>query len=169
MSVQSGELSLPHEEREKELLAIGEHFGLRGGQLDKLNTAALQAEADEATKETLASVKSMTLSVIDGDFPREVLAGQNLTFASYRMPQRRNNPRAYDSKLNAPGPVTQGVLKLGRLVPQQAPVSQVSSAARGVWWSMGAALVLFGVIALGSRRRYCDTNATRNAIPIAIL
>ncbi len=41
LAVSTGNLSLEHEEQEKELLRIGEHFGLRGGEIDKENLEAL--------------------------------------------------------------------------------------------------------------------------------
>ncbi len=50
----------------------------------------------------------MTLTVIDGDFPREVIAEQNLTFADFRMAARLNNDRKYDAKLHGPAPVRRG-------------------------------------------------------------
>ena len=115
LAVASDQLSLPHEEREKELLAIGERFGLRGDQVDALNADALKEAAQKIVGRSLAGLKSMTLSVVDGDFPREVIASQNLTFAEYRMPARRNNPRSYDANLKGPGAKKRGILKLGRL------------------------------------------------------
>lgn len=58
----------------------------------------------------------MTLTVVDGDFPRELLARQNLTFAEYNMPAKRNSPESYDAKLNKPAPKKQGILKVGALI-----------------------------------------------------
>ena len=78
-------MSLPHEEKEKELLAIGEQLGLRGGAIDKQNARALKEESEKAVAASLKDIQEMTLTVVDGDFPREVLANQNLTFASYEM------------------------------------------------------------------------------------
>ena len=74
---------------------------------------------------------------------REVLAGQNLTFASYQMPQRRNNARAYDVKIKGPGAKKQGVLKLGKLDPPRKP--QISRAGRP-WLPVGFSLALFGAL-----------------------
>ena len=119
LAVTSGQLSLPHEEQEKELLRIGEHLGLRGKEIDSQNAKALQAARQKSTTKGLESLKEMTLTVVDGDFPREVLANQNLTFAQYRMPTRRNNPRNYDAKLNAPAPKKSGILKIGAIDPDR--------------------------------------------------
>ena len=63
----------------------------------------------------LADVKTMTLTVIDGDFPREVLGAKNLSFAEYRMPARRNTPEVYDARLQSPRGPQQGLIHLGRL------------------------------------------------------
>ncbi len=73
LAVKNGRLSHAFEEDEKMLLRIGEHFGLRGPEIDKLNLAALDKEREKAVKDALANVKKMTLTVIDGDFPREVV------------------------------------------------------------------------------------------------
>ena len=113
----SGQLSLAHEEQEKQLLAIGERFGLRGTEVDRLNADALAKDRESTAGEALAGLANMSLTVIDGDFPREVLAQQNLAFDAYRMPARRNRPESYDAKNNGPGGRKTGVLKLGALEP----------------------------------------------------
>ena len=116
LAVRTGELSLEHEEKEKELLAIGERLGLRGKEIDALNEGSL-AEMREATvKEAIDEVKGMTLTVIDGDFPREVLGKHNLVFAEYEMPARRNKPTTYDARRKGPGAANQrGTLVTGEL------------------------------------------------------
>jgi hypothetical protein len=116
LAVSSGELALPHEEREKEFLRIGERFGLRGPEIDKLNTDSLAESRRKTVKQGLEKLKSMTLTVVDGDFPRELLAKQNLTFAEYHMPAKRNSPESYDAKLNKPASKKQGILKVGTLI-----------------------------------------------------
>ncbi len=121
LAVRNETLALPHEESEKELLRIGERFGLRGLEIDKLNEQSLAALREKTVRQSLADLKQMTLTVIDGDFPRELLAGQNLTFGEYKMPSRRNDAQNYDAKLKAPAPTKQGVLKLGRLEMPAAP------------------------------------------------
>jgi hypothetical protein len=68
-------------------------------------------------KSALEDMKKMTLTVVDGDFPREVVAGQNLAFGEYRMPARRNTPEYYDAKTKQPAGKREGLLKLGALDP----------------------------------------------------
>jgi hypothetical protein len=128
LAVSSGELALPHEEREKEMLRIGERFGLRGPDIDKLNTASLAESRRKTVENSLEQLKSMTLTVVDGDFPRELLAKHNLTFAEYRMPAKRNRPESYDAKLNKPGPKKEGSLKVGALTPVENDTSVAETA-----------------------------------------
>jgi hypothetical protein len=113
LAIGSENMSLPHEETEKELLRIGEHFGLRGPEIDNENALALEEERQKTVDKGFADIEKMTLTVVDGDFPREVLAKQNLTFAAYRMPALRNNPKNYDAKIHGPQPEKEGVLKIG--------------------------------------------------------
>ena len=80
------------------------------------------------------------MTVVDGDFPREVLAKQNLAFDDYRMPARRNRPETYDAKTNGPGGRKQGVLKLGALDP---PASRLRVSGLTV-------LGLLGLVAVGA-------------------
>ena len=101
-AVTDNDLSLEHEETERDLLAVGEHFGLRGPEIDDLNVAAIQEVADGATKESMVGLKTMTLTVVDGDFPRDVLAGQNLKFDEFKMAAKRNRSRDYDTKIHGP-------------------------------------------------------------------
>jgi hypothetical protein len=68
-------------------------------------------------KDALADMKKMTLTIVDGDFPREVVGGQNLLFGEYRMPARRNTPEYYDAKTKQPAGKREGMLKLGMLDP----------------------------------------------------
>ncbi len=117
LATETGELALPHEEREKELLRIGERFGLRGPDIDKLNNETLIEERDKIVEQSLGGMNDMTLTVVDGDFPRELLARQNLTFAHYQMPSGRNRPEFYDAKVNGPAPKQEGILKVGALTP----------------------------------------------------
>ena len=152
-AVSSGQLALAHEEREKELLAIGERFGLRGKEVDGLNAKALEGEREKTVAKGLDDLKTMTLTVVDGDFPREVLAMQNLAFDDYRMPARRNRPASYDAKVNGPAGRKQGVLKLGAL---DAPDAGLRVGGLTVLGFLGLVTVGLGVLVFtrrGSRSR----------------
>jgi hypothetical protein len=136
LTIKSGQLSHPFEEDEKMLLRIGENFGLRGPEIDKLNLAALDKEREKAVKDALADVKKMTMTVIDGDFPREVVGAQNLIFGEYKMPARRNSSEFYDTKDKKPAGRREGTLKLGALEPP----SKRSSGLRLGFVMLGAVL-----------------------------
>ena len=144
----SRELSLQHEEDEKQLLQIGEYFGLRGADIDKENAAVLAEKAERATADSLKDLSEMTLTVVDGEFPREVLAKKNLTFANYRMPAKQNTSQFYDAKQFGPGTPAEGVLiQTGSLdLPQD---SQVAASQTGQW--LTASLMLgFSLCLIGS-------------------
>jgi hypothetical protein len=113
LAVKANRLTHPHEEVEKMLLAVGERLSLRGQEIDKLNEASLKAERDETVRQGLEDLKGMTLSVIDGSFPREVLASRNLTFSPYKMPGRRNKREFYDAKTMKPAAAQPGVIHFG--------------------------------------------------------
>ncbi|GAB4162134.1 MAG: hypothetical protein Tsb009_39250 [Planctomycetaceae bacterium] len=105
LAIKNKQLAHPHEEKEKMFLRIGEALGLRGPEIDKLNESALVEDREKAVKSSLAAIKPMTLTVIDGNFPREVLANQNLTFTNYKMPARRNSRLHYDATTKKPAQV----------------------------------------------------------------
>src|SRR5437667_7394984 len=142
LAVKSGRLSHPHEEDEKMLLRIGEHFGLRGGEIDKLNLAALEKERTKAVADALDDLKKMTLTVIDGDFPREVVGAQNLMFGEYRMPARRNSAEFYDAKDKKPAGKREGVREIA---PMKAPAKRT----RGGGLGMIIFGTLVGLLAIG--------------------
>jgi hypothetical protein len=148
LAVKNGRLSHQFEEDEKMLLRIGEHFGLRGPDIDKLNLAALDKEREKTVKDALADLKKMTMTVIDGDFPREVVGAQNLIFGEYRMPARRNSSDFYDAKDKKAAGKREGTLKLGALEP---------AAQRGGTFRLGfimlGALVSVGLVVIGRARR----------------
>ncbi len=109
LAVKQGRLSHPHEEAEKMLLRVGERFGLRGPEIDRLNNNALKEDRMKAVAAAVADLKKTTLTVLDGDFPRDVLARQNLKFAEYRMQSRRNSRLMYDATLHQPGRPRSGI------------------------------------------------------------
>jgi hypothetical protein len=164
LAVSQGQLSMPHEETEKELLRLGEHFDLRGPQIDAANADALKTETDKVVKAGLKMLADMTLTVVDGDFPREVLAKQNLTFAEYKMPARRNSPKNYDSKINSPAPAKQGILKLGAIdwsiydqPDSNAPVGTALGHNNSIASLLAAAIMFIGFSMVWFRRRTIAT------------
>ena len=64
----------------------------------------LSEQRAAAVAEALEDLKGMTLTVFDGDFPREVLSEENLSFASFDMPADRNGFQAYDARRLGPRP-----------------------------------------------------------------
>jgi Uncharacterized protein conserved in bacteria (DUF2330) len=96
LAVRLEQLSLDREESEKELLEIAERLGLRG-ELDTLHVEALREVYQATLLEALEDLRGMTLTVIEGDFPREVLASANLTFSPYTKP-----PQPTDSRQPSP-------------------------------------------------------------------
>jgi hypothetical protein len=83
LAVKTGELTHPFEAREKELLKIGERLGLRGEEVDKLIGEVISKERLAAAEAVKDAYKGMVLTVIKGDFPREVIAKQNLHFEAF--------------------------------------------------------------------------------------
>ena len=83
LAVKTGELTHPFEAREKELLKIGERLGLRGEEVDKLIGEVIAKERLAAAEAVKDAYHGMVLTVIEGDFPRDVIAGQNLHFEAF--------------------------------------------------------------------------------------
>jgi hypothetical protein len=160
LAVKEGRLSHPHEEKEKMLLRIGERLGLRGPDIDKFNEQALETERQQTVDAALEDLDSMTLTVVDGNFPREVLAKQNLKFASYRMPTRRNKREFYDATKMAPaGKAQPGTLHYGAIsfLDNSNGDTKVTQASDNSYVPGGLSLlfagVMIGVVAVSRRRR----------------
>jgi hypothetical protein len=84
LALSTGRLSHPFEERHKELVNIAEELGQRGPAVDALIHEALADEMDEALAGMMKDLGRMTLTVIEGDIPRETMAKESFTFAEYR-------------------------------------------------------------------------------------
>lgn len=110
LAVTKDDLSLEMEEDEKNMLAIGEHLGLRGIEYDNDIAESQKKQAKAVTDAAIQQVAEMTLTLVDGDFPRAVVAGENLTFADFDMPAARNRRRVYDATIHGPGQVRRGRL-----------------------------------------------------------
>ena len=158
LAVSSGQLSHPHEEKEKMLLRIGEALNLRGPAIDKLNEGALAEQREKIVAKSLKDIKGMTLSVIDGNFPREVLANQNLAFADYRMPARRNNALFYDAKTKKPfgrkqGTLLEGTLSFNDETEQRPAAADRQGFSRTAGLSVVLSLTIVGLVWFRRRRR----------------
>ena len=92
------------EELEKHLLAISERLQLRGEAIDRMHRDATTDQEAAESDAILKELEGMTLTVIDGEFPRETLANENLKLIGYRLPARLNSPKSYDAKLDGPPP-----------------------------------------------------------------
>ena len=103
-------LSHRHEETEKELLRIGEHFGLRGKEIDTVIEEVSGEEAEKLAAKAIPQLEELTLTVVDGDFPREVLANENLRFTDFEMAASRNNPQRYNTPTHGPTEKKEGKL-----------------------------------------------------------
>jgi hypothetical protein len=97
-----GELSLPFEEREKELLRINEALSLRGVAIDQQVEAEVQQARTEALSPVLSDLYEMTLTVVDGNFPRRVLRDENLHLSSHTIPASRNRPEVWNDRPAGP-------------------------------------------------------------------
>ena len=93
LALRKQSLSLAHEETEKDLLRVSESFGLRGPEVDKLHSKESAKEREIAVQGALGDLNEMHISVIDGVFSGEVLARENLSFSSFKMPKEDNTRR----------------------------------------------------------------------------
>jgi hypothetical protein len=85
------------EERHKELLNISEELGLRGPVVDEEIHKDMKSMRERALKGIAESLKGMTLSVIEGDFPRDILRDNDLTFVAFEKADAKKqgiDPRA---------------------------------------------------------------------------
>lgn len=133
LACKSESLSLSHEEDEKTLLSIGEALGLRGGEIDRLNNESLHQQRQKTTAEGLKSLAGMTFTIVDGDFPREVVSSKNLSFGEFTTPRSRNQPQQYNARLYGPERTARAssVRHEGAL-PKRAPKKSGGSSPGGV-------------------------------------
>lgn len=93
LATQRGILEHEYEEREQRMATLAHDLGLQGPGAEALldeESAALRAEElGEAARE----LRGMTLTVVEGDFPRDVIRDHNLTFVRYEMPKRDDTVR----------------------------------------------------------------------------
>lgn len=83
---QREDLTHSFEEREKLLLDIGETLDLRGTRVDRLNASVLETDREEARVQAIGQLKTMTFTLIEGDFPVDILARENIKFERFELP-----------------------------------------------------------------------------------
>ena len=98
----SSELSHSFEEKEKLLLDIGERLNLRGGRMDAFHSQLLAVEREKAQQLAMASLKQMSFTVIEGDFPRDGIANENIRFERYELKPTAKSLLPTDSEQREP-------------------------------------------------------------------
>lgn len=124
LAASSGKLSHDHEELEKELLDIGERLNLRGAEIDSLHENMLKSEREELTASAIRDIEGMTMTVIDGDFERKVIAEENVYFSKFEMNPTRNTPQRYNARIF--GPSSEGLAVADASNSSGPPVSAVA-------------------------------------------
>jgi hypothetical protein len=141
LAARNDQLVLGFEQEKKALLDIEEALNLRGEEVDALNREYLSDRNKRERQQALKDLKGMTLTVVDGVFPREVLKRENLTFSTYRMPADRNRSSIYNARLK--GPVNEK--KEGQLYQGKTP-EPVEKQGLGGWFLLlilGSTIVLY--------------------------
>lgn len=133
LAVMKNRLAHPHEEVEKELLAICEELGLRGPDIEAQLQEALKIDRDRVVNTALQALHGMTLTVVDGDFPRETLAADDLRFPAFAMGGEKNAPRLYDAKHLGPAPPMLGGTLGGGTPSMPSPAAVFAAAALGLF------------------------------------
>ncbi len=78
-------LSHGFEIKEKMYLDVSERLGLRGEAINTIQEQELARLREQQVRPTLGRLQGMTLTVIEGTFPRDFLARENLRFEPYEM------------------------------------------------------------------------------------
>lgn len=110
VSACAGELTPPWDASEDELVEVGFRLGMTNEHVDALHREAVRASHAEELEERLDDLAEMTLTVLDGDFPRGVLRLKNLTLAHFELPAERNRREVYDARHGGPPPEREGAL-----------------------------------------------------------
>jgi len=152
----SGELISQREANAKQMLNISERLQLRGEQIDRSIERSDLREHHAKVRKSLDELRDMTLSVIDGDYPRDVLADDNLTFSEYTVSSAKNTSRNYNAREAGPTAKPEGILYLGALPPlpeeDVSHIADMNSPRKPaisrynplIWFSV--AIVLFGLL-----------------------
>lgn len=160
LAVRHDRLSHPSEAAEKQLTQISERLGLRGAEIDKLTEDEAAKAKDAEAGNVLNMLNRMTLTVIDGDFPRHILARKNLTFYKFKMRTLRNNPQHYDAKLGKGAKKKAGLLLHTAALPARSASKGHATASNNMlpirWTAALFSLIVAGVITKRRRRHRAE-------------
>lgn len=126
IAARTRQLMSEHEKLENRLLEISEALELRGPEIDKEIRDLLDQQRLSTTRRALKSLDDMILTVIDGEFPRDVIGRENLKFVQYEMPLEQSTPEFYDAKQLGPAGKKEGILHVSQL-PQPAGLEMLAS------------------------------------------
>lgn len=158
LSIGRGQLLHSFEERTKQLANISTNLGINDSLVAHLyEYKPTEGERQQGYDEALEWLERMTMTVVDGDFPRDVLAHDNLTFKNFRMPGKRNHTWQYNARYDGPHKRRSGV----RIVAAESAIG----ADRTASLLDTAGLVLAGTLALGFvalRLRRASRRAPKN-------
>ncbi|MCR9119975.1 MAG: hypothetical protein NXI22_23815, partial [bacterium] len=154
---ESGDLLSHHELKNKAFDEINRQLGMKGSEADEL---VGQVAADNIAREVavhLKKLRSYTLTIVDGEFPRDVIAKKNLTFQRYAMAKNRNNSKSYDPKKLGPAESKPGLRVVGQIDwSEKFDDETLIAQNRPTWpkfaWLVFAAIVI-GVVWLRTSRR----------------
>ena len=97
IAARSGEMELGLEKDEKDLLEISERLNLRGEGTDQLFDSELKKKRDAMVADMLKDLDGMTLTVIDGQPPLELMRDHDITFAKFKMTGSKNTRATYNA------------------------------------------------------------------------
>ncbi len=143
LSIGRGRLAHFYEERPRQLDKISTSLGITDSELSHLyDLRPTDEEQQQEYDQALTWLERMTMTVVDGDFPRDVLAQDNLTFKNFRMPSRRNNRWGYNARFDGPRERSNRGVRV---------VAAESVTGHGSGYSLlgNVALAFAGVLALG--------------------
>jgi len=159
LSVGHRDLTLNYEKEEKRLQEIGARLGMYGTYLDSLHSDMLSRHRERIAERALKSLEGMTLTIIEGEYPRDVLAKDNLHFEKYVMRSHHNNRGKYDANTRKAGSSRNGTLYPDRL-PSRVSKAPTEKHSASIWTSAWALVAGLGmVVALRRRRRVRTTSA----------
>ena len=162
LAATSGELAHEYEETEKKLLEISERLGIRGPEVDKLHRQVVQEQRKRVVARALSLLHTMTLTVIDGDFPRNVIARENLRFSPFQVAALDNTPEVYHAGAFGPSPEDSAFSGIrvrdsingGTVIVEKRPVAS-ATLRRVIVWSLFALPLAVSVMVIrrSSHRR----------------